>query len=62
MENIMDKRILWKFAVAAAAIACITFVGVAFYLIPRLYNLSAEADFTYNRRFRVSDDRICPVG
>ena len=42
----MDKRILWKFAVAAAAIACITFVGVAFYLIPRLYNLSAEADFT----------------
>ena len=48
MENIMDKRILWKFAVAAAAIACITFVGVAFYLIPRLYNLSAEADFTYN--------------
>ena len=44
----MDKSTKWKIAAAAVIVFCIIFAAVAIYLIPRLYDLSVEADFTYD--------------
>ena len=44
----MDKSIRWKIAAAVIIAVCVVFAAVSIYLIPRLYNLSAEADFTYD--------------
>lgn len=49
----MDKSTKWKIAAAAVIVFCIIFAAVAIYLIPRLYDLTAEADFTYDEE--VSD-------
>lgn len=45
----MDKIAGWKFAAAGIAIFGVAFAAVAISLIPRLYNLSAEADFAFDR-------------
>ena len=44
----MDKSMKWKIAAAAAILLGILFAAVAIYLIPRLYDLSVEAAFSYD--------------
>ena len=46
----MDKSIRWRIVTAVIIIICIIFAAVAIYLIPRLYNLSVEEDFTYDEK------------
>ncbi|HJC56100.1 MAG TPA: DUF4832 domain-containing protein [Candidatus Eisenbergiella intestinipullorum] len=44
----MDKSMKWKIAAAVAILLGVLFAAVAIYLIPGMYDLSVEEDFSYD--------------